>query len=209
MVIKVSILLLASRVKGFDYLNLNPCRLLCHLEHSIDHCKLVTTTSSLCENFFWVDGSMSATVIDRLQEDEYVQIPFKQVVDLLKVGKNGCENLCEEHADCVDVGSECKVNGVCLNLFWNRGSPNRAGMTSCYQLSPDGCNDGTPILCGNERNLRFSDEMSANGTESQSSVNDDGPHTTRVVQAAEKSASSAVTSLTATSMLVIPYFMHR
>jgi hypothetical protein len=135
---------------GIDYMRLNPCRLVCHMEHTIDQCKLVESNSAICSNFYWSNAGRDSTVIDRIREDEYQEITFQEAIDILRVGKSGCDKICESHPECVDIGSGCKPEGVCLNLFWIRGQPSRTKMESCYQLAAGGCEDGTPILCGNE-----------------------------------------------------------
>ena len=130
---------------------LNPCRLLCHMQHTIDACKIVDTDDKLCRNFYWTDSSKQSTVVDTVAEDEFVRVEFAESVTLLKAGKGGCEKLCQQHHECIDVGSSCKSSGVCLNLFWNRGAPIKRQMSTCYQLSAAGCEDNTPVLCGSER----------------------------------------------------------
>jgi hypothetical protein len=192
--------------RGDEYLNLNPCRLLCHMEHSIDQCKLVSTHATVCSNFFWSDETKSGTVIDRIREDEYVQISFDEAVEILRVGKNGCEKLCEEHADCVDIGSECKTNGTCLNLFWNRGSPKRSEMSSCYQLSAEGCNDGTPILCGNDKVLQMSDGEASNGSTTSLPSDEEIMQTTIGAQANSSETYARSSVIMTCTLLVIPFF---
>jgi hypothetical protein len=114
----------------------------------MDQCKLVSTTKNTCVNFYWAGSAKNDTVVDRVPDDEYVTIPVGEAVETLRIGKNGCERLCEEHAACVEIGSGCKDSGVCLNLFWKKGVPSRERMKSCYHLSDEDCDDGTPILCG-------------------------------------------------------------
>lgn len=133
-----------------DYMKLDPCKLVCHMQHTIDKCKLVKTTPDTCTNLHWVDDSRRSVIIDRLPDQGTVPVKYSDTLAILKVGKNGCDALCDSHDACTEIGSECKVSGVCLNLFWNRGSPSRIQMTSCYELSTGGCDDGTPILCGDE-----------------------------------------------------------
>lgn len=131
-------------------MKLDPCKLVCHMQHTIDKCKLVKTTPDTCTNLHWVDESRRSVIIDRLPDQGTVPVKYADTLAILKVGKNGCDALCDSHDACTEIGSECKVSGVCLNLFWNRGSPSRNQMTSCYELSTGGCDDGTPILCGDD-----------------------------------------------------------
>jgi hypothetical protein len=138
---------LFAKVTAIDLVALNPCKLMCHMEHSLDACKLVATSPTDCSNFFWVDDSKSATVVDRVAEPEYVTVTPIDCVRLLRVGANGCAKVCAGHELCREIGSECKNNGVCLNLFWNPGPLIREEMTWCYGLSDEGCFDGIPILC--------------------------------------------------------------
>ena len=140
----------AASVLGEVQETLNPCRLLCHMEHSIDSCKIVESESISCKNFYWTDESKTSTTVDKVAEDEFVPVEYSETITLLRVGKGGCDKLCKEHGECIDKGSECKSNGVCLNLFWNRGAPVRENMNSCYQLSATGCEDSTPVLCAEE-----------------------------------------------------------
>ena len=146
--IMFSVLLVGS--EAIDYMKLDPCRLMCHMEHTIDECKLVTSKSDICANYFWLDTRRNSTIVDKVPDEDFVQIYLTDAINILKVNKGGCEAICKAHADCVDSGSECKLSGVCLNLFWNPGTPVRTEMSTCYQRSEEGCNDGTPILCGNE-----------------------------------------------------------
>ena len=193
-----------STIRAFEHHDLNPCRLMCHMEHTIDQCKLVSTTASDCTNFYWSDSTKTQTVIDRVAEDDYVPISSRETLDILSVGKNGCEKLCEDQPECIDIGSECKVNGVCLNLFWNRGNPARANMTSCYQLAEVGCDDGTPILCGTA-----SDKLEATlGPSDSSSSDEPADKVTMAAQDNKKvSKSSSIESLIPlTPLLVIPFF---
>lgn len=135
-------------IRSLSSSTVDPCKLLCHLEHSVDKCKLVTTTSSFCENLFWESADKNAIVVDTIKDVDLDHVLPTDAIGLLKAPKGGCDKICQGHDACVDIGSECKGNDVCLNLFWNRGSPVRSNMTTCYELSSDGCDDGTPVLCG-------------------------------------------------------------
>lgn len=128
--------------------SIDPCQLLCHMEHSLDRCKLVSTNGDKCKNLFWDSEDKQAIIVDTIEDVDLDAVSSAEVVELLKVPRGGCERVCQSHDACVDIGSECKMNDVCLNLFWNRGSPVRTNMTTCYELSEGGCDDGTPILCG-------------------------------------------------------------
>ena len=152
-----------ARVFAEDFALLNPCRLVCHLEHSIDSCKIVESETKACTNFYWTDASKHTTVVDKVTDDDYVAMEYAEAVVLLKVGKGGCEKLCQKHVECIDIGSDCKSSGVCLNLFWNRGEPVRDTMTTCYQLSASGCEDATPVLCGPEAPPKQPEEANVGG----------------------------------------------
>ena len=203
--------LVAPHGFGIDYIQLDSCKLLCHMEHTIDKCKLVSTTPSECTNLYWTDGTRLATVVDRVPDDHFIPITTSESVSILKVGKNGCEKVCHSHDACVENGSECKTNGVCLNLFWNRGSPVIDQMTTCYGLSAEGCNDGTPILCSDE-SLR--PPVSPAGDASKTSSSDDtSPETASVRPSHLKQSSTSASSLHTpqpmlfiTLLLVIPGF---
>ena len=113
----------------------------------MDDCKMVSTTLTVCSNFFWTDEGKFTTVVSRIKEPDFRTVSTSDCRQLLEVGLNGCEKICALHDVCKEVGSECKNNGVCLNLFWNPGPVVREEMTTCYGLSSDGCFDGIPILC--------------------------------------------------------------
>ena len=194
-----------------DFLRLDPCRLMCHLEHSLDHCKLVSTAPDTCSNFFWLNSTRDATVIDRSPEGEYVTISTKEAVDILRVGKGGCEAICESHPECVDSGSECKLSGVCLNLFWTPGSPSRDKMTTCYQRALDGCNDGTPILCGHDPVPRRHDALvpqhhSSDEGSGIAEAQDSSSDSYEPVAGSSSDTQSLTSIYWAPSLLVIPFF---
>ena len=151
-------------VSAIDYMKLDPCKLLCHMEHTIDQCKLVTSTAAACKNLYWKSGSKQNTHIERVHDDSLIPVSFADSMSILRVGKGGCEKACESHDECFDRGSECKLSGVCLNLFWNRGTPIRSQMSSCYDLSGEACDDATPILCGGEQPLALSDQRGSQPT---------------------------------------------
>jgi hypothetical protein len=196
--------------EAVDLLSLDPCKLLCHMQHTIHQCKLVSTTTTFCKNLYWTNGNKSETVIDRLQEDEYLSIGYEEAASILKVGKSGCDKLCETHPECVDIGSECKVNGVCLNLFWNRGQPNRAEMSSCYQLSPDGCDDGTPVLCGSEKSVSWNHAEGGTVTNDNTAFDTEEAKENTHDTPANASSSGAIDKFQkfTSILLVIPFVTH-
>ena len=150
--------------RGIDLMKLDPCRLLCHMEHSVDECKLVSSKAEKCENLFWTGEERKSTIVDRIQEDYYIPLDPSEAVQVLKVHKDGCDEICESHTECINRGSECKLSGVCHNLFWKPGPPHRMEMTTCYQLAEELCDDGTPILCGNEPRFQRHDAIASNST---------------------------------------------
>ena len=197
--------------EAVDIIGLNPCRFMCHMQHSMDQCKLVSTTKQNCVNFYWTGSGKDGTVVDRVPDDEYGIISTAEAIDTLKIGKNGCERLCEEHPACVDNGSECKDSGVCLNLFWHKGVPSREQMRSCYQLADEGCDDGTPILCGPGISTTTDSVTAASNTanpatkDASSGTDFNNGNEPKKQPAMVSSKTSRVSMTTATNLLIIPF----
>ena len=140
--------MLFGKVKGFNHM-VDPCKLICHMEYTIDLCKLVFADGIICRNAFWTDDNKDAMVVDIVIEDDAIPVSIADAVALLRAPKGGCEKLCKSHESCIETGSNCKENDTCLNLFWNRGRPVKEKMTTCHSLDLGAdCPDVTPVLCG-------------------------------------------------------------
>jgi hypothetical protein len=137
------------QVAGFNHL-VDPCKLICHLENSIDLCKLVSADGPICRNAFWTDEEQESLVIDIVFEDDAIPVLVDDAISILRAPRGGCEKLCKFHDSCIETGSNCKENDTCLNLFWRRGRPDRGNMTTCHSLDFEAdCPDVAPVLCGN------------------------------------------------------------
>lgn len=127
----------------------DPCKLICHLENSIDLCKLVYADGSICRNAFWTDENQDSLIVDIVLEDDAVPVTVDDAIAILRAPRGGCEKLCKYHDSCIETGSNCKENDTCLNLFWRRGRPARGNMTTCHSLDlGEDCPDVAPVLCG-------------------------------------------------------------
>ncbi len=147
--------LLAQTTSAFNHL-VDPCKLICHMENSVDLCKLVSADGTTCRNAFWVDENQDSMIVDIVVEDDAIPVSVEDAIAILRAPKGGCEKLCKSHDSCIETGSNCKENDTCLNLFWNRGRPVPGNMTTCHSLdSAVDCPDVTPVLCG-----RFGDVKS-------------------------------------------------
>ena len=127
---------------------LDPCKLACNMEHSLDICKLVSSEGQYCRNMYWSDQSKASLLVDRVHDESDILVTVDELISLLRVTKGGCEQMCKIHDDCIDIGSGCKPNDTCANLFWNPGPPIESELSTCFESPDKGCADGTPVLCG-------------------------------------------------------------
>jgi hypothetical protein len=118
------------------------------MENSVDKCKLVQVEGSICKNLLWKDSTKQNLVVDVVHDETDIMAGVEELTMLLKAPPGGCEKLCKQHPSCVETGSSCRENHTCQNLFWNRGDPVENQMTTCFELDAGGCEDGTPVLCG-------------------------------------------------------------
>ena len=136
-------------VGGSSIHPVDPCKLACHMENSVDMCKLVFADGATCRNAFWVDENRDSIIVDIVLEDDALPLAVEDAISILRAPKGGCEKLCKNHESCIETGSNCKENDTCLNLFWNRGHPVAGNMTTCHSLdSGVDCPDVSPVLCG-------------------------------------------------------------
>ena len=127
----------------------DPCKLLCHMEYTVDLCKLVFADGTTCRNAFWADENQDSIIVDIVFEDDALPVSVEDAISILRAPKGGCEKLCKFHDSCIETGSNCKENDTCLNLFWNRGRPFTGNMTTCHSLDAGvECPDVSPVLCG-------------------------------------------------------------
>lgn len=152
-------IILACAVQG--YVNpelpappLDPCLLACQLENSVDVCKLVHSENKYCKNMYWANSTRTGLIVDIVHDEDDILVEIQELVDLLRAEKGGCEQVCKNHRECMYIGSSCKPNNTCLNLFWNRGVPVASQMTTCYESPGEGCYDAVPVLCGTYMDVR-------------------------------------------------------
>lgn len=134
---------------GSNALSLDPCRLACHLEHSVDICKLVESADDqYCKNLYWAYSNKTSLFVDIVQDEDDIRVLVSELVGLLKAEKGGCEQMCKAHDECIHIGSNCKPNDTCMNLFWNKSHPVASEMSTCYEYPGNECYDAVPVLCG-------------------------------------------------------------
>ena len=125
----------------------DPCKALCNLSHSEDHCKLVKREDNKCMRLFWTDASRTSTNFSvRAAVGTQVQVTVKEARDLLIPENETCDSLCKADANCKKSESHCSENRTCKDLFFLPGVPVRKEMKICY-LS-DCTHDLTPVFCG-------------------------------------------------------------
>lgn len=132
---------------GADH-SLDPCRLACHLEHAVDICKLVESDNESCKNMYWTANNKTSLFVDIVRNDDDLLVHVSELITLLRADKGGCEQMCKSHEQCIHIGSNCKPNDTCMNLFWNKGQPVESELTTCYESPGAGCEDVVPVLCG-------------------------------------------------------------
>jgi hypothetical protein len=145
---KLLLIIYTTTVASIIDIGLNPCRLICQMENSIDKCKLVSVDGNICRNMYWKDSSKQNLIVDIIQDETDVTISVEEVTKILMAPPGGCEKICKNHDSCIETGSSCRENHTCQNLFWNKGNPVTGQMTTCFELDVGGCDDGTPVLCG-------------------------------------------------------------